>query len=265
MIKLHVLIENTTKDPKFLSEHGLSLFIETDRHKILFDSGKSEKFAENAQKMGIDLKEADIAVLSHGHYDHGGGLEKFLEINDIAPVYVNRHAFLPLFYRMDQYIGLKGSLASNPRLHCIDDFLKIDETISLYSCNGRLCFPPAEGADMYMLYQGRMMPDEFWHEHYLLIQDGKRKILFSGCSHKGILNIAKWFQPDVLVGGFHFMDMDPDNTADQKYLEQAANALLEYPTEYYTGHCTGTKPYQFLKNIMGNRLHAISSGESYLL
>ena len=69
-----------------ISEHGLSLFIETEEHKILFDMGQSDAFIKNALSLGIDIAKVDIAVISHGHYDHGGGLRYFLELNRSAPI-----------------------------------------------------------------------------------------------------------------------------------------------------------------------------------
>ena len=90
-----VLAENTTSSEALGSEHGLSLYIETETHKILFDTGASGLFAENAEKMGVDLTRVDLAVISHGHYDHGGGLKTFLGINNRAKIYLHHMAFEP--------------------------------------------------------------------------------------------------------------------------------------------------------------------------
>ena len=90
---IRILTENTTACPELTAEHGLSLYIEANGLRILFDAGQSDAFAENAQRLGVDLSGVDLAVLSHGHYDHGGGLMRFLELNDHAPVYVSSHAF----------------------------------------------------------------------------------------------------------------------------------------------------------------------------
>ena len=131
MVTLKVLIENTALSENFRKEHGLSLYLETDTHKILFDTGKSDQFLANAQALGIDLSEADTAVISHGHYDHTGGLNTFLNLNKKAPVYINRQAFLPHFYGSQEYIGMDPTIIPDRRFVLIDDFLKIDDTLSL--------------------------------------------------------------------------------------------------------------------------------------
>ena len=82
----------------------------------MFDMGQTDVFVRNAERLGIDLSEADIAVVSHGHYDHGGGLEKFLELNQKAPVYVSRYAFEPHFNAESKYIGIDVKIAVNERL-----------------------------------------------------------------------------------------------------------------------------------------------------
>ena len=119
------LVENTASKDTLGAEHGLSLYIETDRHKILFDMGQSNLFEENAAKLGVNLAEVDIAVLSHGHYDHGGGLKRFLEINRKAPVYISRYAFEPHYNGTEKYIGLDTSLAQSDRLIFTEDFIII--------------------------------------------------------------------------------------------------------------------------------------------
>ena len=109
-MKITALLENTTHRTDMKTEHGLSLYIESENLNILFDMGQSANFAENAQKLGIDLSKADIAILSHGHYDHGGGLSEFLKSNDHAPVFIHRDAFLPHYNGTEKYIGLDSSL-----------------------------------------------------------------------------------------------------------------------------------------------------------
>jgi len=74
---IKALVENTTITDDLGCEHGLSLYIETAKHKILFDVGASELFFQNAKKFGVNIADVDFLVISHGHYDHGGGLKAF--------------------------------------------------------------------------------------------------------------------------------------------------------------------------------------------
>ena len=114
-MKITVLCENTSYHG-LPCEHGLSLFIETEHHKLLFDTGQSGLFAENAQKAGIDLSQVDICVLSHGHYDHGGALKIFSQINDKAKIYMNRYAFGFHYHGSERYNGLERSWLEDDEL-----------------------------------------------------------------------------------------------------------------------------------------------------
>jgi len=249
-MKIVTLMENTSCREDLCCEHGLSLYLETESHKILFDAGQSAAFADNAEKLGADLDKVDFAVLSHGHYDHGGGLGRFLEINEHAPVYVSGFAFEP-HYGQNGYIGLERSLQDTGRMISVLEETKLADDITL--C--RIETSPMDTAGLLMEEDGERKPDDFRHEQYLLVEEKEKRILISGCSHKGILDIVDAFRPDILIGGFHFMKI-----TEEEKLQQAAQKLLEYDTIYYTGHCTGQQQYAYLKTIMGDKLHYISAG-----
>ena len=260
-MKICSLIENTTTCGDLHIEHGLSLYIEAGNRKILFDSGQSGIFTENAERLGIDLTEIDLIILSHGHYDHGGGLLRFLEVNKTAPIYMSRHAFSQLYDAEDRYIGLDPALAECGRIVFVDEVLSLGDGLTLYSCNDRVPSSPASNYGLTMAQGDHLVPDDFQHEQYLLIEEDGKKVLFSGCSHKGILNIQNWFRPDVLIGGFHFMKLNPALPDDADVLNLSAALLLQQPTVYYTCHCTGVEQFTYLKNLMGEQLHYLAAGD----
>ncbi len=250
-MKLVTLMENTSCREDLGCEHGLSLYLEMGDHKILFDAGQSDAFAVNAEKLGVDLQNVDFAVLSHGHYDHSGGLGKFLEINGAAPVYVSCWAFEPHYNAAGKYLGVDLSLQQNRRIRSVAKKTELAAGITLL----RLENAPMDTAGLLVEENGERKPDDFRHEQYLLLEEQGKRILISGCSHKGILNIVDAFRPDILIGGFHFMKIE-----EEAKLSEAANKLLAYGTVYYTGHCTGQMQFDYLKSIMGDRLHYISTG-----
>ena len=262
-MRIVTLIENSTTSDIFAAEHGLSLYIEAASKKILFDAGQSDAFADNAKKLGVDLSAVDFAVLSHGHYDHSGGLSRFLQINNRAPVYLSKYALLPYYHGKDRYIGVDPSLQNHDRLIFTNEICELAPHITLFGCNQANRLFPIDSSGLTILQDGIYKDDQFLHEQYLLIEENGKRILISGCSHKGIQNITAWFNPDVLIGGFHFMNLSPLSDAIQ--LRTAANQLLTYKTTYYTGHCTGSEQFDYLKTIMGDKLQAIHSGSEIIL
>ena len=254
-MKITALTENTSKTG-LPYEHGLSLCIQTESHNILFDTGQTELFAQNAKTLGIDLSKVDIAVLSHGHYDHGGGLKKFLELNKTAPVYMSKYAFEPHYNGTEKYIGLDLSLKDSDRIVLTDGVTKLADGLTLYSCNEKEKLLDLGSFGLNTKENGAIVPDDFRHEHYLLIEENGRRVLISGCSHKGIVNIESWFKPDVLIGGFHLSKLELGDR-----LKMIAQRLETYGTTYYTCHCTGAEQYEFMKRFM-DRLGYISAGDS---
>jgi len=261
-MRIVTLMENTTCREDLTCEHGLSLYMEAGGKRILFDAGQSGAFADNAEKLGVDLSKVDFAVLSHGHYDHGGGLARFLQINQTAPVYLRREAFGGHYNGTNKYIGLDERLKASDRLIFVPDMLKIAPGITLYG--GPMALrQEIKPFGLTRQENGEFLPEDFRHEQYLVIEEKGKRFCISGCSHRGVVNITDRFRPDVLIGGFHFQKLAPE--ADGERLKAAAETLLSFPTVYYTGHCTGQAQYAFLKKIMGNRLQAISTGSDFLL
>lgn len=97
-----------------------------------------------------------------------------------------------------------------------------------------------------------------------MIEEGGIRYLFSGCAHKGLRNVIHWFRPDVLVGGFHLRDLEPEG-AGREELDSAARMLRAAGTVCYTGHCTGQRQYDYLKSKLGDQLQALSAGTVYVL
>lgn len=258
-MKITVLAENTANEMNLPCEHGLSLYIETDSQKILFDMGQTSLFSENAKALGIDLTKVDIAVLSHGHYDHTGGLETFLSENSHAPVYINRHAFGEHFNGKDKYIGINKAFEGNRRLVITDDCCTINENMQLFTCNNKKKKYEMSPCGLNIKTDKGFLPDPFLHEQYLKINENEKTVLISGCSHKGILNIAEWFSPDILVGGFHFSKLPSDNI-----LKSYAEILNSYPTEFYTCHCTGKEQFDFMSKFM-IKLKYISTADTVVI
>lgn len=255
-MKVTVLIENTTRQASLTAEHGLSLLIETQGKRFLFDTGATGAFADNARKMGVELSKVDALILSHGHYDHGGGIETFLKCNSTAPVYVSVHAFGEHYNGAGKYIGLPPRLQNHPRLIPVADDLTLSPGVRIECCRNAVPKSPWEPFGLQIKRAGVLCPDDFAHEMYLVVEKEKR-ICFSGCAHRGVENIVHWLAPDVLIGGFHFKQLQPGDSR----LDLAAEGLLESPCEYYTCHCTGQEQYAYLKQKMGSRLHALSTAD----
>ena len=258
-MKITSLLENTTERADMQVEHGLSLYIETEDHRILFDMGQTDLFFKNAKILGVDLSSVDIAILSHGHYDHGGGLQKFLEINSHANVYIHKKAFLPHYNGTEKYIGLDTSLKNHSQIIFTDDVYKIDKSLTLFSCNDKIKKYPIIPSGLTEKIDNVFLPDDFTHEQYLLIEENSKRVLISGCSHKGILDITEWFSPDVLIGGFHYSKLSLDES-----LANSAKILATYPIAFYTCHCTGREQYKFMKRYIPS-LYYLSCGETIMI
>lgn len=114
-MKIITLIENTLFNGFLLAEHGLSVYIE-DKVKILIDTGQGKNFIDNAKKLDISIEDIDFLVLSHGHYDHAGGVSHFLKLNKKARIFAGKDFFVPKYKNKADFIGIKDNILAKQDL-----------------------------------------------------------------------------------------------------------------------------------------------------
>lgn len=274
MIRFTFLSENKTDDPRCNAEHGLSIYIETEEKNILFDTGASPLFLENAKRIHVDLTKADACVISHGHYDHTEGVPAFCRINDRSPIYIHRKAFGTV------YGTHKGEIEKEPCSILWSEFVRDELKDRLMMTDGPLWLTdnivisgtiPAELGEMTETFyekqaDGSFIEDAMEHEQFLAIRNGEQGIfLFSGCSHKGVIP-AIWYARELfpgeriycLVAGMHLYG------ATDEVRAQVTKQLIEEGIEVVMPvHCTGIEAICMLKNAMGKACIPAAAGGRY--
>ena len=264
------LVENGSVSDELGHEHGLSLHFDTGRHRILFDMGAGSLFAENAKKMGVDLAAVDLAVISHGHSDHGGGIATFLKGNPTAKIYLNRRAFEGHYSRKPgepgRDAGLDGKLLPQERFVFVDEYLKLDEGLELFSGVDGRKWRPSANKTLFAQKDGDLEPDDFAHEQNMILKEGDKTVLVAGCAHNGIVNIMERLRdmagilPTHVFGGFHMFNPSTGESEDEAVVAGVADWLAGTGARFYTGHCTGVKAFEQLKVLMGERIERIQAG-----
>lgn len=254
------------------------MYIETDAGHILFDTGKTGSFIQNAEKLGVDLKNVDLAVLSHGHGDHGGGLLPFLQINDRAKIYAKKSADKDFYFRiMSFYKSVrtdKKVFKNYPfRFNFLDGFTEIMDNVYIITDIKRKYKAPQGNKYLYMKKGSRIVRDDFSHELTMVIKQESSMVVFTGCSHNGTANIIDTVKSrfpglkiKAVVGGFHLTKL-PLVTflkPSEEEIDILAQKILDENVEMiYTGHCTGKNAFERLKGKLDGNAYYISTGMEF--
>lgn len=273
-MKIINLIENTEGRSSCAYAHGLSFYVETEKHKLLLDLGPSSETLRNADALGINLSDVDTVVLSHGHYDHSGGIIPFTKVNDKALIYMQESA-VDDYYADDgkearprfRYIGIDKAIAGLPQVRFLHGDKVIDDELELFVIRNRSRELPSANSNLLVLSKDEYQKDDFVHEHCLVIRQDNKSTLMSGCAHNGILSILDAYMekygkaPDLVISGFHLMKKTDYNDNEIDEIKAIAKELKNYPTRFVTCHCTGIAAFDLMKDIMGDSLLYVHSGE----
>ena len=259
-MKWTVLADNRSCDSHLQTEHGLSILLETDKYRILLDTGASDVFVRNAEQLGIDLSRVDYVFLSHGHSDHAGGLRHLMSLNDQVQVIVSSDAVKGKFFSKRKCLhSITAEWPQNMGEHLllVHQTQEIAEGLHVIAHIPQNHPMPQGNQHLFVQNaEGIYVNDDFRHE-LALYTDG---LLFTGCAHSGLENIlaACPYPVKIVVGGFHLLD---DHEGKEELTELAKRLMGTYPnTQFYTSHCTGDKVFATLKAVMGEQIQPFSCG-----
>ncbi|OAT80771.1 MBL fold metallo-hydrolase [Desulfotomaculum copahuensis] len=273
-IKISVLCENTVGSMAGISgEWGLSMLVETKDAKILFDTGERGHLADNAPALGVDLQTVDALVLSHGHYDHTGGLPAFLRLRGPVPVYAHPDLFASHYslLQREHYIGvpfrreLLESMGADfiwvRQAQEIKPGLWISGTVPRTTD-----FEKGDGR-LYMKRDGQKLPDPFADDMSLFCATPAGLLIILGCAHAGVVNIVEHARQVTgidyvygIIGGTH---LGPASAEQQEatidYLQKLNLRFLA------ANHCTGLPVMAKLAAAFGSVFHFAPAGSVFEL
>ncbi|MBQ0079570.1 MAG: MBL fold metallo-hydrolase [Eubacterium sp.] len=266
MLKATIVIDNITKN-ELNAEWGLCVYIEYNGQKYLLDTGSSDKYLNNAKELGIDLSDIDYAALSHAHYDHSGGYDEFFEVNNKAQLYVSSSCDENCYYRFGfarKYIGVpKGMMSRHEdRIKMASGLQPLGEGAWLVPHIGGNLARIGKRNHMYVKGPKGYAADRFAHEQSLVFETPKGLVVLNSCSHGGLENIVKdieCYMPGkkiyMTIGGLHLSQMRAKN------VRKVGKTIRDLNIEHViTGHCTGDKSFNILKEQLGDKAEQMYSG-----
>lgn len=250
------------------ASHGLSLWIEDDGYKILYDVGQDDVYYENAKVMGIDVESADAVIVSHGHLDHAGGLKYLRNLSSVIISDASFQDKVRVHDGREMDIGISKELSAFQKLgKRIENSFQIQKGIWCIA-NAPLN-SPCQCLEIGLCElgpDGKLREDSFSDELNLAMETSEGLYVISGCAHRGVINILKEAQKvtgidkiHTFVGGMHL------NFADREQIEQVLLELKRFEIQrYVVGHCTGLEAITMMKQIFGKETEIINNYVGYV-
>jgi 7,8-dihydropterin-6-yl-methyl-4-(beta-D-ribofuranosyl)aminobenzene 5'-phosphate synthase len=246
------------------SEHGFSAFIETDRGNYLFDTGNGHAVVSNSLALHKDLRSITKIFLSHGHYDHTGGLPEVLKMIGNVDVHAHPHVFLDRIAvvkdngnEVRRFIPFKKSYLESLGANFIlnRDFIQIQGEMFLTGEVPRETLFEEPDPRLFVEMDGKTTQDIFLDDQSLIIETDKGLILILGCAHAGMINIINHVVRKIgkekfhaIMGGTHFDFLTPEQ------LEKSIETLKRMDIEKIgVSHCTGMRAAFRLHQEFGER------------
>ncbi|MBL7114787.1 MAG: MBL fold metallo-hydrolase [Kiritimatiellae bacterium] len=246
--RITVLVENSTRGLGLLAEHGLAFWIEIGPQRVLLDTGQSDVLFHNAKRLGITLSDADALVLSHGHYDHSGGVAQLLQNYHKTTVYVHPEALKDKYIRTadgkSRQIGMPANaritLSSYPDIQPSTKPIEVIEGLFITGPIPRLTDFEDTGGPFF-LDKDCTQPDELVDDQAVFIDTPNGIVVILGCAHSGIINTLQYITSLVperpihaVIGGTHLV------SADATRIDKTVQALRQLDIRYlFPSHCTG--------------------------